>query len=335
MRQRFDFYGLHVDVVTTDEPTGESVRRDWKYFDRAEETAAALEIRLQRTPPPFDSVPDLRASLITPRNVCFRGDGVDYLDYFGRGLAVINRESATVDAYAEDPHLLREITYLFLLSTVGQHVDTLGRHRIHALGLNFRGHGLLLMLPSGGGKSTMALQLLQRTDIRMLSEDTPLVDARGMLYPFPLRLGIRPGNEPPSIPTRHMETVRRMEFGPKTLIDLDYFDAPVSEPCPARALLVGARSSGRDASIEPIPRRQAWRDLVSNLVVGVGVYQGIEFVLQSSWLELSRKAPQGFARLRAGRQLLRRAQPYRFVLGRDSDKNLRCLESFLESELGS
>jgi hypothetical protein len=131
-----------------------------------------------------------------------------------------------------------------------------------------------------------------------------------------------------------MQTIRRMEFGPKTLIDLDYFGGRVSEPCPAAAVLIGTRSSGTEASIEPIPRRAAFRDILANLVVGVGVYQGIEFVLQSSWLELAGKVRPGLARLNAGRQLLRRARPYRFVLGRNRERNFECLERFLEHEIG-
>ena len=71
--------------------------------------------------------------MITPRNVCYRTSGLEFLDYFGRGLATIDRVTGKVEAWATDPDLLREIAYLFLLSRVGQHLDVIGRHRIHAL----------------------------------------------------------------------------------------------------------------------------------------------------------------------------------------------------------
>ena len=45
------------------------------------------------------------------------------------------------------------------------------------------------MLPSGGGKSTLALRAL-RDEGTLLSEDSPLLDRRGRLHPFPLRIGI-------------------------------------------------------------------------------------------------------------------------------------------------
>lgn len=333
--QSFDFYGLSVRVVTDDEHTATSIHRDWKYFTTAGAGAAAtIEIRLHLDTPPFDAMPVLDAAMITPRNVCYRTDGLEFLDYFGRGLVTIDRATGKVEAWATDPDLLREIVYLFLLSHVGQHLDGIGRHRIHALGITFRGRGLIVMLPSGGGKSTLALRLLERPDIDMLSEDTPLIDSRGTLHPFPLRLGVRAGNEPP-IPAEYMQTVKRMEFGPKTLIDLDYFGGRVAPPTPIAAVLIGARSSGTSSGIDPIPSRAAFGDVLANLVVGVGVYQGIEFVLQSSWWELFYKVRPAFSRLNCGLQLLRRADAYRFTLGRDPEANFASLEQFLEGDFGS
>lgn len=339
--QEYDFYGLGVRIFTADEETATSIRRDWKYFaaPAAAPTATSarapdshvVELRLHRGAPPFDAMPTLAAAMITPRNVCYRTADTEYLDYFGRGLATIDRATGRVEAWAADADLLREIAYLFLLSRVGRHVDSIGRHRIHALGICYRGKGLLVLLPVGGGKSTLALRLLQRPDIEMLSEDTPLLDARGMLYPFPLRVGVREGNEP-AIPAEYMQRVRRMEFGPKTLIDLDYFGGRVAPPTPIAAILIGSRSSGLAASIDAIPGSAAFRDVLANLVVGVGVYQGIEFILQSSWWELVYKVRPVWSRLYCGMQLLRRTDAYRFTLGRDPEANFASLERFLEND---
>jgi hypothetical protein len=333
--QEYDFYGLGVRIVTADEETAVSIHRDWKYFTATEAAPAAkgptVEIHLNRDAPPFDAMPTLAAAMITPRNVCYRTPDTEYLDYFGRGLAMIDRATGRVEAWAADADLLREIAYLFLLSRIGQHVDTIGRHRIHALGICYRGKGLLVLLPVGGGKSTLALRLLERPDIEMLSEDTPLVDSRGMLYPFPLRLGVREGNEP-AIPAEYMQRVRRMEFGPKTLIDLDYFGGRVAPPTPIAAILIGSRSSGRSSAIDPMSGRAAFRDVLANLVVGVGVYQGIEFILQRSWWELVYKVRPVWSRLHCGLQLLRRTDAYRFTLGRDSEANFASLERFIEND---
>ena len=49
--------------------------------------------------------------------------------------------------------MAREIVYLTILSRVSEKLDRMGIHRVHALGLEQRGRGVLVMLPSGGGKS--------------------------------------------------------------------------------------------------------------------------------------------------------------------------------------
>jgi hypothetical protein len=327
----FDFYGLGVRVTSPDSDAAAEVMRDWAYF-ADEEAEPMVRIRMFRSAPPYDSMPALDASQITPRNICFHGNGIEYIDYFGRGMAQIEKDPMRVDMWSEDPHVLREIAYLFLLSRVGQHLDQVERHRIHALGLTARDQGVLLLLPSGGGKSTMALRLLDRPGVGLLSEDTPLVDRQGRLYPFPLRIGVRVGSKP-SVPEQYLQTVNRMEFGPKTLIDLDWFEGRIAESAPASAILLGVRNSGTESRIEPVPKRTLVKEIIGNLVVGIGVYQGIEFVFQSSWWEVFRQLRPALSRALAGLSLLRRASTYRFVLGQDREANVRCIETFLDERL--
>ena len=100
----------------------------------------------------------------------------------------------------------------------------------------------------------MALQLLRRPGFLLLSEDTPLIDRHGEIHPFPLRLGIRPGEEG-DIPAEHVRTMSRMEFDPKTLIDLDYIRDRLGQTVPPEAILVGERSTGLHSEIIPLSRR--------------------------------------------------------------------------------
>jgi hypothetical protein len=332
--ERFQFYGLIVEVSSRTLELVEEIRRDYSAFQLVspwEPAQVRVEIRCE--PPPYAALPAVRASVFTPRNVCFNDGGVSYIDYFGKGLAVFHRRERRCVVYGTDPDLIHEIAYHFILSTVGQHLDCRGMHRVHALGVSFRGRGILLLAPSGGGKSTMALELLRRPGFTLLGEDTPLVDRDGRLWPFPLRLGVRAGQDP-GVPPEHLRTVQRMEFGPKTLIDIDYFEDRLSGSIEPGIILIGERSLGTASEIVPLPRHRAFKALLKYVVVGLGIYQGLEFLLERGLWEACGKGGVVASRLRNSLRLLWRARTYRFVLGRDQETNCRTLLEFLEQRCG-
>lgn len=331
---RFDFHGVALEVSSPASDLVDEVRRDFAWFHRPAADAgggeAPFRIELHLEKPSYDELPALPAAFFTPRNVCYRDGGRAYIDYFGRALAVFDRAAAHCVVRGDDAELLHEIAYLLILSTVGERLDQRGVHRIHALGVSRNGRGILLLLPSGGGKSTMALRLLREPGFSLIGEDTPLVERDGTLLPFPLRLGVRPG-EDTGVAPEHLRTVRRMEFDPKTLVDIAVFrDRIVTGPVAPAAVLVGERNLGRVSSIEPLGRRPAIGAIVKNMVVGLGVYQGMEFVLERGIADVAGKVGVAGSRLRAGLRLLRRAPAYRFVLGRDIDRNYRTLLEFAD-----
>jgi hypothetical protein len=331
MTRVFDFYGLTIEVGGSDVPV-EELCRDFSYF-LAPAAPAAVSLTLLLNPPPYADLPDMPVSFITPRNACFRGETMTYIDYFGRGLALFHRAGKRCVVYSEDPDLAREIGYLFMLSTVGEYLDGRGLHRLHALAVSHRNRGVLLLLPSGGGKSTMALEMLREPDILLLAEDTPLIDRKGNILPFPLRLGVRDG-ENTSIPPDHLRTVRRMEFDPKTLVDLEYFRDRLGGQVKPAAVLVGQRNLGTASAIVPIGRATALKALIKYMVVGLGVYQGLEFLLEHGAMELMGKGRLVASRLYNSAALLARAPSYRFVLGRDRARNRETLLEFIRRQNG-
>ncbi len=54
------------------------------------------------------------ASFLTPRNVCYQQNQIKYIDYFGKGLVVFDRNKAECLVYGTDQDLVHEIVYLFL-----------------------------------------------------------------------------------------------------------------------------------------------------------------------------------------------------------------------------
>jgi hypothetical protein len=121
-----------------------------------------------------------------------------------------------------------------------------------------------------------------------------------------------------------------MGFGPKTLIDLEYFRDRIAQSVAPRFLLVGQRNLGEVSEIVPLSRRQAFKALLQNLVVGQGVYQGREFLGQHGTLDFLDKGKVVAARLYNSLRLLSRVSPYRFTLGRNIERNSQTLIEFLQ-----
>ena len=94
-------------------------------------------------------------------------------------------------------------------------------------------------------------------------------------------------------------------------------------------LLVGRRTLGRSATLEPLPRRALLGTLFREAVVGVGLYQGMEFVLQHGARDVAGMA--GVATTRSLHCLsgLARAKTWRLTIGRDHERNWETLTRLL------
>jgi len=324
----FNFYGLEIMVRSANTMILKDILRDFSYFHSShEEPRVVLEVI--EDPGPRGNLPSLRVSLQTPRNLVFRNEEYSYVDYFGRALMIYSQHESKYAVYCDKRELAHEITYLTILSRVGRHLDEIALHRVHALGVEADGKAFLILLPMAGGKTSLALNLLRSEGIKLLSEDSPLISRSGVVFPFPLRIGVRVGDEPQEIPSEHMRTVNRMEFGPKTLIDIEYFSKKIAAPCPAGAILVGERWLAGPSSIQPAPRRDALKAFIKDSVVGLGLYQGMEFLFQRSGWEIFGKTGVALSRLRNSMSVIRQSEVFRFILGPDVAKSSTALTDFI------
>ena len=89
MKVCFDFYGLIIEANSSSAELLEEVRRDFAYF-RFSAGEGQVQVQMRLAPPPYAELPPLSATLITPRNICFRNKKSTYIDYFGQGLAVFD-----------------------------------------------------------------------------------------------------------------------------------------------------------------------------------------------------------------------------------------------------
>jgi hypothetical protein len=174
----------------------------------------------------------------------------------------------------------------------------------------------------GGGKSTLGAYLLRLPDIEFLSDDSPLIDHAGGVHAFPLRLGLLPGS-PEAVPDDQMRRIERMEFGPKMLVNYRYFMHRVRPRARGRVLFLGRRTLASACTVTRASFRSALLAMMSNCVVGLGLFQGMEFVFQRSVWEIASKALVGLRRLAAAYRLIRGSEIFHLNLGRDGAENAR------------
>jgi hypothetical protein len=328
---RFSFYGYPIQVSSASEQALDDVRRDFSYFlsDLGE---PGLEIEIFDQAPPYEGLPEVSASFYTPRNISYRSGDEMYNDYFGKALSIYNSKERKCRIYCDDADLRHEVSYLFILSAVGTHLDSIGIHRVHALGLEKGGKAILILLPIGGGKTTLAQKALAGKQFKLLSEDTPLITKEGKVLPFPLRVGLRE-DASRDIPERFKRVVRRMEGGPKTLIDIEYFIDNIGSPSEPSIILIGERSLGTKPRIKPLTKREALKAFVKNCVVGLGVYQGMEYVLERGAGEIFGKLGIAASRLKNSLKVINRSRSFKFVLGRDVEENYSAMADFINKEI--
>jgi hypothetical protein len=324
-----DVHGLSVSVSSDWDEVLAAVRADFAWFEAPPARPASVRVELVRAPPDFDALGNAVASFVTPRNVVYQTGTRTVVDYFGRAVSVLDRATGMLTVTGEDAHLVHEAAYLFLLSRLGEHLDAIGLIRLHALALSGSAGAVAVMLPSGGGKSTLALRSLEDDSVKLLAEDTPLLDRSGIVHPFPLRIGIN-ATDAERLPADSVRRIERMEFHPKLALDLDVFRSSIdASPRPLAHVVIGVRSLGRTASLDPLPRRAAVGPMVREAVIGVGVYQGMEFVLQRGLRDVAGKAGTAGMRARCCAAGLRQAKVWRLVLGRDHDRNWEALRPLL------
>ncbi|HTP88078.1 MAG TPA: hypothetical protein VMJ34_14080 [Bryobacteraceae bacterium] len=306
---------------------------DFGYFaehrETAQQTARAVTLELIEHLPDYDGLPACDAAVYTPRNVVYRHQGKRIVDFGGCGLGVYDAAAGHFRVVSADPHLVYEAAYLFLLSQIGQAADARRLHRLHALAMSHHGCSVLVLLPMGGGKSTLASALLKHSSMSILSDDSPFIDRNGNAFAFPLRLGMLKGSEH-EIPPEHRRLIKRMEFGPKYLVNYSWFADRVADRAAPGIVLLGRRTLAPEGRVEPASYRTAMAGMIPNMVVGLGLFQGLEYLLERSTRELAGNVGLGWSRLRNAHALVRRSKNYLFHMGRDSEANARMVMDLAE-----
>jgi hypothetical protein len=329
--RRFDIYGLRLAIDGTWDEVLEALRRDFAWFEVADsdDRPADVIIHVEQAEPDLARFGDVSASFVTERNVVYHVGADTVIDYLGLALSVIG---AHADAHVTgtDEAVARRAGFDFALAQVSKHLDELGMPRLHGLGLVGGAGAVVIVLPSGGGKTTLALRALRESGVGFLSEGSPIIDRGGRLHPLPFPLWVR--DRAPEAAELPLEHVRRVggELSDPRILELDAFADKIARgPHPLAHIVLGRRSLGVHTELRPLPRRAAVPSLVRDTVVGFGFFQGAEFLLRHGLRDLRHRVGPMSTRARACGAGLRRAQVWQFTVGRDREANWSALEQLL------
>jgi hypothetical protein len=332
--KRFRLHSISVEIRGAG---SDRLARDFDFFtDRPaaqSEERFSVTLELVARVPTAGDLPETPATRVFPDCVLFRSGKRLTYEYSGGVVLQVIREGNTSfgELIGTDPDLLQEIGYLYLQSEIGRFLDAQGLHRVYALGLAFpNGRAALVLLPSGGGKSTLAITALQSGRVRLLSDDTPLVDRFGNVHPFPLRLAFRSDAKIPESWREKAVAFSRRKHGEKLLVPTSALPAsglPRPDESFRPGFLVVARRHGRrrEPRLEKLPKWRGMGPLVRDLVVGLGVPQVAELILTDGVRSLPGLAPTAASRFAAASAFLARARAYELDLSRDSEANARFL----------
>jgi hypothetical protein len=327
----FDIHGLTATIACDWPVILEALRRDFAWFELAEITAIpAIEIEVEHGRPDYDTFASATATLITERNVVFRSDGRTIIDYLGRAVAVIEPGGRRLTVIGADGWVVRRAAFDFLLARAGARLDEIGLPRVHGLGLVGREGGVLVMLPMGGGKTTLALRALA-AGIPILSESSPLLDRQGRLHALPLPLWVRNNSpEVAALPAEHLRALDGIDSDPAIVEISAFSDLVPRAPVRLRHLVLGTRSLDRTPTLDRLPRRAAVVPILRDSVAGLGFFQGVEFLLRNSASGVASQVATAARRAAHCRTAIARASVWRLALGRDREANWDALARLLD-----
>jgi len=304
--------------------------RPFKYF-KADKGHPDITVIVNEVDPPYETFSPIAASFSTPRNVVYKDKNLKIIDYFGRGVVLQDDLKRVYFIYSRERNLLQEVFYLLILSVFGQFCDQKGMLRIHGLALSYHDKAILLVMPQGGGKSTMALAMLQQEDVKYISDDDPIFDREGHILPFPRPLGIVDQRVIRTFPEEYVYKIDRMEFGIKYFVENDYWkDRIETKPLNDIVLLTGHKILNGTPSIERSSKREVLFILIKEAVIGMGLYQGLEFIIGRSPWEVLSKLPTVLRRFLLALKLVRKAKTYRFALSNDIPQNTSVFKEFIQ-----
>jgi hypothetical protein len=330
---RLTIHGVTAEIVCKHRRVLDALAFDFDLFlDSGQSKPADLSLAIVVSAPPYESIPPLDESMRTSQWICFDDRAKRYIDYNGKALVVYDFDRRSGTIYAGEWQLAYERAYLVVLSRVGEELDRRGMHRVHAMGVAGKRNAAILLMTARGGKSTLAISLLARPTVKLISDDTVFIDRAGGLHSFPFRLGVRPDVDLAGLPDLFVRQTEIPGWGSKLLVNARVFADRIwnGESRRRPIVMIGCRTTADSPRCERTTRLFVLICLLRDCVVGLGLPQVAELFLRRNFQDVISKAVIAGSRLFSSLVLAVRCEPVKLYMCKHAELNSELVMSLLD-----
>lgn len=302
------------------------LKKDFSLFllnEKPNDLGFHLQIFIEK--PPVKKIPTMVSSMQTLNSICYDHEGIRYCDYYGELLVIFDQKSNKAEVYSENREKIHEVIYLLILSRIGKQMDLQGLHKLHAFSVSYKDLAIVCMMPMKGGKSTLLLEFLKDKRFKIISDDIPLVNLKGEILPFPIKIGLsdHPIMFDVKNPQENFYTMTRSQYGTKKLLSL----AGIPERVEAldknfkKVLLIEAfRYNDGQSILKNSSFKLSLKGVLKHGIIGFGLPMVMEYFWQNGWRDFLIKTRIFLSRCIAFGALLIRAKKVKLFLGTRPEK---------------
>lgn len=320
-----DFHHHIILVRCNEESLLQKLRDEFHFFVTSETSAPHTEIEITKSAP--TELPSMVAVKILENAAIYRLGTRQYIDYFGEALTIWDSSEKKVQIFSEDETRLFELAFLAIHSVLGQALDQDGLCRIHALAVSINDVNALVMLPSKGGKSTLLQHLLENPEVKIISDDMPLVDYQGNVHPFPSKISL--GEVPTTgvLSTLTWHEFKRHHYPPKWTASLsqlkDRLDS--NSATHKNLVIVGYRLSSGQSILSEVPKWKMIMPMMEHMIMGFGLPQILEMFLRFNFTDFVKLPYHAIVRSVCAFKLAKKSKCYYFYMAPDKTYNAQLI----------
>ena len=325
MQLYLNFHNHIIFVSSNEEATLIKLRGEFNFFVQEKADSVQTTVEIFREVPP--ELPPMVAIKLTETCSIFKIGPRRYIDYRGEALTIWDKQEQTVRIYSLDHDRLYEISFLAIHSILGQELEKQGICRVHALGVSLGTTATLVMLPSKGGKSTLLTHLIENPEIKILSDDMPLIDMNGNVHAFPSKISMDKKPEDGPLSRLSWTEFKRTQYPTKWTAGLSQLkDRIETKNLGKRMILVaGFRLSKGQSILTPVPKWKMILPIIEHMIIGMGLPQVIEMFLNFNVTDIFKLFYHSTIRSICAFQMLRKAKCFYFYMGPDRSYNAQLI----------